>query len=259
MTHPPLEITSAFRPRAIRHVLFDFDGTLSLVRAGWAEVMTEMFVERLGGADRAFVSENIMRLNGKATIHQMQWLADERLSRGLPPHPAAESLEEFQRRLQTMIDERLAGDREKLLVFGARTLLEMLTTRGLTLHIASGTDERAVRREADALDIAHFFHGRIHGAQPDARAFSKMEIIEAILRDHGCPGSALLSFGDGHIETENTKRVGGLAVAVASDEAHPGSGCVDESKRARLLAAGADVVIPDYREAAALIEILLAP
>ena len=259
MAHRPFEFTPAFRPRAIRHVLFDFDGTLSLVRAGWAEVMTEMFVERLGGADRALVSEAIMRLNGKATIHQMQWLADEMLSRGLPAHPAAESLDEFLRRLQTMIDARLAGDREKLLVFGARALLEMLTARGLTLHIASGTDERAVRREADALGIAHFFGGRIHGAQPDARAFSKMEIIEAILRDFDCPGTALLSFGDGHIETENTKRVGGVAVAVASDEAHPGSGHVDESKRTRLLAAGADVVIPDYRETAALLEILLAP
>lgn len=254
------EFSPAFRPhRAIRHVLFDFDGTLSLVRAGWAEVMTEMFAGRLGGADRAFVLENIMRLNGKATIHQMEWLADELRTRGIPANPAQEYLDEFLRRLQTLIDTRLAGDREALLVFGARALLEMLTARGLTLHIASGTDERAVRREADALGIAHFFGGRIHGAPADARAFSKMEIIAAILREHDCPGAALLGFGDGHIETENTKRVGGVAVAVASDEAQPGSGRVDEGKRARLLAAGADVVIPDYRDAAALLEILLAP
>ena len=86
-----------------------------------------------------------------------------------------------------------------------------------------------------------------------------MEIIEAILRDYGCPGGALLSFGDGHIETANTKSVGGLAVAVASDEAQPGSGLVDAGKRERLLAAGADVVIADYRDADALLETLLAP
>ena len=254
------EFAPTFRPhRAIRQVLFDFDGTLSLVRAGWAEVMAEMFIERLGGADRAFVLENILRLNGMATIHQMEWLADELRARGLPANPAAEYLEEFLRRLQTLIDTRLAGDREKLLVSGARALLETLTARRLTLHIASGTDERAVRREAEALGIAHFFGGRIHGAQPDARAFSKMEIIAAILRGHACPGAALLGFGDGHIETENTKSVGGVAVAVASDEAQPGSGRVDAGKRARLLAAGADVVIPDFRDAAALLEILLAP
>ena len=255
-----IEFSPAFHPpRTIRHVLFDFDGTLSLVRAGWADVMTDMFTELLPRVDRAVVVEGIMGLNGKATIHQMEWLASERRGRGSEAADAAEYLEDFLRRLQTVIDERLAGDREKLLVFGARALLEMLTARGLTLHIASGTDEVAVRREADALGIAHFFERRIHGAPREAHSFSKMKIIETILREHECPGAALLSFGDGHIETENTKRVGGVAVAVASDESEPGSGKIDESKRARLLAAGADVVIPDFRNAEALLETLLAP
>ena len=255
-TPAPFEFAPGFRPHwPIRQVLFDFDGTLSLVRAGWAEVMTEMFLENLADADRAFVVESIMALNGKATIHQMDWLATQRQESGT----AQDHLDEFLRRLQKLIDERLAGDREKLLVFGARALLETLTARGCTLHIASGTDERAVRREAEALGIAHFFGGRIHGAQPDAMAFSKMEIIEAILRDYDCPGEALLSFGDGHIETANTKSVGGLAVAVASDEAEPGSGRVDAAKRERLLAAGADVVIADFRNAGELLETLLAP
>ena len=260
MTPAGFEFAPGFRPHwPIRHVLFDFDGTLSFVRAGWAEVMTEMFMEKLAGAERAFVVESIMALNGKATMHQMEWLVAQRRGRGVEDITAEGHLDEFLRRLQMLIDERLAGDREKLLVFGARALLEILTARGLTLHIASGTDERAVRREAEALGIAHFFGGRIHGAQPDALAFSKMEIIEAILRDDDCPGAALLSFGDGPIETANTKAVGGLAVAVASDEAQPGSGRVDAGKRERLLAAGADVVIADYRNADALLEILLAP
>ena len=90
-------------------------------------------------------------------------------------------------------------------------------------------------------------------------AFSKLEIIESILRDYKCPGAGLLSFGDGHIETANTKAVGGLAVAVASDETQPRSGRIDVEKRERLLAAGADVVIADYRNADALLETLLAP
>ena len=260
MELPPVEHTPAFQaPRPIRQVLFDFDGTLSLVRAGWAEVMCAMFTERLDGAYRAFVFENIMRLNGRATIHQMEWLAEERRVRGMEPATAAAYLEEFLRRLQMRIDERLAGDREKLLVFGARALLDALHARGLTLHIASGTDERAVRHEAETLGIAHYFGGRIHGAQPNSREFSKMAIIETILRESGSEGAALLSFGDGHIETECTKRVGGVAVGVASDEAEPGSGRIDAGKRERLLAAGADVVIADYRNAVALLKTLLAP
>jgi phosphoglycolate phosphatase len=43
-----VEFTPAFAPRPrISHVLFDFDGTLSLIRQGWPEVMVPMFVEML--------------------------------------------------------------------------------------------------------------------------------------------------------------------------------------------------------------------
>ena len=67
----------------------------------------------------------------------------------------------------------------------------------------------------------------------------------------------MLSFGDGYVEIQNTKEAGGLAVAVATDEAHNGSGNVDQWKRQRLLGVGADVVIPDYRDAAPLLERIL--
>ncbi len=49
-------------------------------------------------------------------------------------------------------------------------------------------------------------------------------VIDRILRENAIPGERLLAFGDGYVEIENTKGVGGLAVAVASDEAHNGSG-----------------------------------
>ena len=44
-------------------------------------------------------------------------------------------------------------------------------------------------------------------------------VIERILRENQIAGAQLLSFGDGYVEIQNTKEVGGLAVAVASDEA----------------------------------------
>ena len=44
----------SFAPRpGISHVLFDFDGTLSLIRQGWPEVMVPMFVEMLPRRRRA--------------------------------------------------------------------------------------------------------------------------------------------------------------------------------------------------------------
>ena len=79
-------------------------------------------------------------------------------------------------------------------------------------------------------------------------------VIERILRENQIPGEQLLSFGDGYVEIQNTKEVGGLAVAVASDEAHNGSGRFDEWKRKRLLGMGADIVIPDFRDGAALLD-----
>ncbi len=56
------------------------------------------------------------------------------------------------------------------------------------------------------------------------------------------------------MKIENTKEVGGLAVA--SDEAHNGSGRFDEWKGRRLLGVGADVVILDFRDAAPLLDTL---
>ncbi len=59
MSRPPAQVASAsgwtsielpvpLEPRPeISHVLFDFDGTLSLIRQGWPEVMVPMFVEAL--------------------------------------------------------------------------------------------------------------------------------------------------------------------------------------------------------------------
>jgi phosphoglycolate phosphatase len=39
-----IEFSASFAPRPrISHVLFDFDGTLSLIRQGWPEVMMPMF------------------------------------------------------------------------------------------------------------------------------------------------------------------------------------------------------------------------
>ena len=43
-----IEIPAPLEPRPeISHVLFDFDGTLSLIRQGWPEVMVPMFVEAI--------------------------------------------------------------------------------------------------------------------------------------------------------------------------------------------------------------------
>jgi phosphoglycolate phosphatase-like HAD superfamily hydrolase len=258
-----VELPRPLEPRPkISHVLFDFDGTLSLIRQGWPEVMVPMFVEALPRRDgeteesvREMILDDIMRLNGKQTIYQMIQLADRIRERGGEPNEPLWYKHEYLRRLDGHIGARTAGLAESsiapddLLVHGARALLEHLSGLGLSLYLASGTDEYAVKREAELLDITRYFDGQIYGAVDDYKTFSKKIVIERILAEHGINGDRLLAFGDGYVEIENTKQAGGLAVAVASDEANNGSGRVDEWKRRRLLGVGADAVLPDFRDA----------
>jgi len=259
----------AVRPE-ISHVLFDFDGTLSLIRQGWPEVMVPMFVEMLpalpgetGEGRRQLCEEDIMRLNGKQTIYQMIQLAERIRERGATPRDPLWYKQEYLRRLDQRIHDRLDALRrgavspESLLVYGARPLLEDLQRRGLPLYLASGTDEPFVKKEAGLLDLTRYFGRHIYGALDDYKQFSKKKVIERILTENQIPGERLLSFGDGYVEIQNTKEVGGLAVAVASDEAHNGSGRFDEWKRKRLLGVGADLLIPDFRDAPALVKRIL--
>ena len=267
-----IEFVPGFTPRPqISHVLFDFDGTLSLIREGWLEVMTPMFVEMLPALPgeteetrRRLCWDDIMRLNGKQTIYQMMQLAERVKERGGTPREPLWYKHEYLRRLEERIGRRLEDLRhgrvqpDDLLVHGARSLLELLEKRGLPLYLASGTDEKFVKAEADLLGVARYFGRHIYGALDDYKQFSKKMIIERILSENRIPGAQLLSFGDGYVEIQNTKEAGGLAVAVASDEANNGSGRFDEWKRQRLLGVGADIVIPDFRDAAALMQCILA-
>ena len=266
-----IEFGPRFTPRpGISQVLFDFDGTLSLIREGWAEVMTAMFLEMLprepGESDdqvRQLMTDDIMKLNGKQTIYQMIQFAARVKERGGQARDPLWYKNEYLRRLDQRIGDRIEGLRggrlkpDDFLVFGARAVLEDLRRRQLALYLASGTDEPYVCQEARLLDVAGYFGKHIYGALEDYRNFSKKMVIDRLLRENRISGERLLTFGDGYVEIQNTKEVGGLAVAVASDEANNGSGRMDEWKRQRLLGVGADVVIPDFRDGPALLELIL--
>ncbi|WP_460166214.1 HAD family hydrolase [Thermostilla marina] len=264
-----IEIVRTVLPRRYRHALFDFDGTLSLIREGWPEVMIPMMVEYLRETPRAepedrlraCVTSFVMRLNGKQTIYQMMRLAEEVERRGGKPLDPFEYKAEYLRRLRVHIDGRKAALRDgsrspdEFLVPGARRFLGLLQARGLILHLASGTDEEDVVEECRLLGLDAFFGDRIHGARQDFRRFSKARVIADIFEHENVRGDALLGIGDGYVEIDNIKTAGGTAVAVASDEKHR-SGRVDPWKRTRLIEVGADLVVPDYREGEALVAYL---
>ena len=267
-THWPLKADSLFtmveqlNPSAsakdARVCLFDFDGTISLIRSGWMDVMVPMMVEILldlhtGESEaelRAVVEEFIWRLTGKQTMYQMIAFADEISQRGGAPRDPLEYKKIYLDRLHARIHHRLNGLRrrevspDKYLVPGTRALIEALRDRGLRLYLASGTDQPFMREEADLLDIARYFEGRVYGALDDYRSFSKKILIERLIAASEFAGAEFLGFGDGYVEIENIKEVGGIAVGVATDE--PECRTVDPWKRQRLAGVGADFIIPNF-------------
>jgi phosphoglycolate phosphatase len=244
-----------------RHVLFDFDGTLSLIREGWPDVMVPMMVEFLlaTGTDETedelseIAMDFVMRLTGKQTLYQMLQLSDEIEKRGGTPKEALEYKQIYHDRLMARISRRrdalASGDSlaEEFLVPGSINVLKDLLGRGCRCYLASGTDEIYVLEEAALLGLRDYFEGGIYGAQRDVTAFSKAMVIQRIFDENQVDGAQLLGFGDGYVEIENVRAVGGTPVAVASDERNK-SGKPDAWKRERLVGAGADLVIPDFRE-----------
>ncbi len=101
-----------------KHVLFDFDGTLSLVREGWPEVMVEMMVEILLQTPchepkeelQDVVRDYVARLTGKQTIYQMIRLAQEVAKRGSAP----EEPSYYKRVYHDALMERIRSRREDL-------------------------------------------------------------------------------------------------------------------------------------------------
>jgi phosphoglycolate phosphatase-like HAD superfamily hydrolase len=266
-----IEVLRPGLPRGrFRSVLFDFDGTLSLIREGWPQVMIPMMVAALretGTAETeaeltASVEEFVMRLNGRQTIYQMMQLAEEvRRRGGRPLEPLA-----YKHRYHDLLMERIRGRLAALesgearpedwTVPGSHALLAALRARGLRLYLASGTDLKYVRREAELLGLTPYFGEHVYGALDDYQSFSKQMVIERILREHGLRGEEFLGFGDGFVEIEEVKRAGGVAVAVASDEVNRRG--VHAWKRDRLVRAGADIVIPEYRRHERLLRYLFA-
>jgi phosphoglycolate phosphatase len=269
--HEEIEIVRPDLPRGrFRSVLFDFDGTLSLIREGWPQVMIPMMVQVLtetgtqeSSSDLTMAVEDfVMRLNGRQTIYQMMQLADEVRQRGGRPRDPLEYKHQYHNLLMQRIEGRLqalqagTATAKDWTVPGSRELLENLRRRGLTLYLASGTDLKYVRQEVELLGLAPYFGEHIYGALDDYQNFSKKIIIERILEAHALCGAELLGFGDGFVEIEEVKRVGGVAVAVASDEVKRRG--VNAWKRQRLLKAGADLIIPEYRRHEQLLQYLFA-
>ena len=255
-----IEIVNSGAPRgSFRFAVFDFDGTVSLIREGWQQIMIPYFTGEMAACSGARnipedelteIARDFIYINtGKQTIYQCMELAERVAGFGGKPLEPLAYKAEYHRRLELRIAHRIAeleADPRtaiKHVVPGSFDILEALRRRGVTMFLASGTDEKYVIQEARLLGVDHYFLG-IYGAQDDYKSFSKKMVIERIIRENNLHGGELLGFGDGYVEIENVKGAGGFACGVATDEVRRYG--VDQWKRNRLKGSGADIIIPDF-------------
>jgi phosphoglycolate phosphatase-like HAD superfamily hydrolase len=268
------ENTFTFGP--VKHVIFDHDGTISTLRQGWEQIMEPVMVKAILGphyleASEEFyqrvvrrVREYIDQSTGIETIVQMEAL--EQMVRQFAQVPADQILDPagykqiYNQALMEMVQKRtdklhrgeLSAD--DYTIKGAAVFLKTLYDRGVKLYLASGTDHADVVREAEFLGYSGLFEGRIYGWAGQGSGSAKKMVIEQILRENNLSGTHLACVGDGPVELRLCKKVGGLALGIASDEVRRYG--LNAAKRARLIKAGADLLIPDFSQQKTLLQYL---
>jgi len=264
-------------PHPLKHVVFDHDGTLSTLRSGWEQVMEECMIHaitggrggiknsRTGDKVKARVREYIERSTGVQTLIQMKSLVD--MVKEFNLIPEEEVLDEFEykrlylKELMKVIGMRLEKLKEgemnpaQFMIPGALKFLESLKKGGIVLHLASGTDEPDVKKEAEIMGYAAMFGANIFGARDDIKTYSKRMLIERILTENRLKANELMVIGDGPVEIRECRKKGGLAMGMATRE--DGISGINQEKRRRLILAGAQLILPDFLEGDPLLRKIL--
>jgi len=271
MTNPAQDAPKIVNPAYVRGpfrcVVFDFDGTLSLIRGDWQGLMVPMMVEALAVTNTgestaeltSLVEEFVTRLTGQPTMQQMYALVEEIEKRGQPRPDPVLYFHRYMDMLISRTEARIAEIKSNIkspddfLVPGSRPLVERFAAAGLLLVIASGTELVEVRRESEILEIDQYFGERVFGPVNNDPQFSKERVLRQLMDEHDLRGDQIVAIGDGPAEIRAIKAVGGLALGVASDEVNR-DGSINRLKREHLLRSGADVIIPDYRNLSAVLK-----
>jgi phosphoglycolate phosphatase-like HAD superfamily hydrolase len=264
-----IEILNKIERGKVRHAVLDFDGTISLIRDGWQNVMVPMMIDVLmetpTNESRKQLESTVVKfvdqLTGKQTIYQMIQLCEEIQKRGGTPKDPLDYKDMYNDRLLPIVNDRITKLENQeitsndLRVPMSLEFLQKLTAYDIKCYLASGTDIEFVKHEAKLLGVAEYFDGGIFGALREFSKFSKEMVIKKILADFDLNGSELLIVGDGYVEIQNAKSVNAIAVGVVTKENNIYD--MNANKHQRLIRAGADIIIPDFREADQLLSYLL--
>jgi len=255
-------VNDQFDKGRIKHVIFDFDGTISLLREGWESIMEPVMIACVCGNHHPtpkiirHVRRYIDETTGLQTILQMQDLVLMVKKYGLVPSDKVLDKwgykrlynESLMKQVRQRIHEIETGRREveTFTLRGALDFCKRLFQNRMIMSLASGTDHEDVQNEAVILQVAEYFKGGIYGAMGSIEAYSKDKVMKEILKTHDLRGSELLVIGDGPVEILNAKSNGAIAIGIASDEVK-GKGW-NQNKIRRLVEAGCDILMPDFSD-----------
>jgi phosphoglycolate phosphatase-like HAD superfamily hydrolase len=232
-------------------VVFDFDGTLSWLRHGWPQLMLRVCARHsrhsanLELKDESELIRQVLSLNGQPSIHQISLLKS---ALGVDSMSVQDLLSRYTDALRAEVSLRaqsVTPGLDDFLIFGSRRFLKLLLERGVKLVLLSGTYEEDVRREVALLGLNDYFGEHIYGS-PVQGDFCKRTVMQGLLERERIEGAELIAIGDGPVEIAAAKGLGGRAIGVASDEDTKWSHAIDQAKEKILIAAGADLIVPDY-------------
>ena len=262
------EIVEPIKPGPIRFALFDHDGTISTLRQGWETAMEPVMIRAILGKSFETVESSVFhrvqtrvrayieQSTGIQTLLQMDGLVSMVREFNFVPEDqrldAQGYKDVYNAALMSMVNDRLARmQRGELLssdfiIKGALEFLQALREQGITLYLASGTDEEDTINEAKALGYLSLFDGGVVGAKRGSRTCNKGQLIESVLNRNSGPPGGFLVVGDGPVEIQQANRYGGIALGLASSEERRFG--LNTAKRRRLIRAGAQAVIPDFSQ-----------
>ena len=259
----------------VKYAVFDHDGTISVLREGWEDVMLVCMMDAITGGktyDETILTkiqksclELISRTTGIQTINQMMLMLDLIKKWGFVPEKEIKTPIEYKKiyndallahiakRVQYVKSGELSP--EDVTMSGSIKFLKTLHENGVQIYLASGTDLDDVKNEAGILGYADYFTGGIYGSVGDPYNDPKRKTLKEILAKEEIQKEQLVVFGDGPVEMREARKNGALAIGIASNEMRRFGW--NYSKRQRLVSAGADILIPDMIEYKKLASMLL--
>lgn len=260
----------------LKNVIFDHDGTISTLREGWEFVMHDVMILQICGDHLNDLStEEYNRLSlrcekfindttGIQTIIQMQGLREIVLEEGYIPHNEVKTPSQYKKiyldELMISVDDRInkfnRGERSiaDFTILGSVEFLKEMSKKDFDIFLASGTDEKNVIEEANALGYGNKFSGGIRGSKGNEIGDAKKIVINRIIEEGHCDGENLMVIGDGPVEIIEGRKVGAFCIGVASDEVRRHG--LNLKKRTRLIRAGANIIIPDFSQLNDLLKII---